>query len=176
MSKCVSVAVDVRDRRWTRALPKAAPMCRTVARAALRAASPHLARRPLEIGVVLASDAFVRALNRDYRGRNWPTNVLAFAALERPAPDAGAQPVLLGDVVVAFETAAKEARLEGKDLADHLSHLVVHGTLHLVGRDHETDRAAAAMERLEVAVLAGLGVPNPYAIGRVPVRRSAGHG
>jgi probable rRNA maturation factor len=81
----------------------------------------------------------------------------------------GSAPLLLGDVVIAFETASGEARAEAKDLADHLSHLVVHGVLHLLGFDHQTDPEAVRMEELEIKVLDGLGIANPYRTGHVSV-------
>ncbi len=169
MTDRVRVLIDVRDARWRRAPAKASTLCRAAVRAAFRRVQPRLDRQPaaVEVSVVLASDAFVRDLNREYRGRDKPTNVLAFAALDGAStsapPDAARAPLLLGDVVVAFETAAAEAKAQGKSLANHLRHLVVHGTLHLLGHDHGTDAEAVAMERLEVDVLAGLGVANPYA-------------
>ena len=113
-----------------------------------------------ELSIVLADDAFVRDLNRDYRGIDRPTNVLAFPALE-PEP-AGDEPALAGDVVVARETMVQEAKDQGKPPAAHLGHLVVHGVLHLFGFDHETEADAERMERLEIAILARLGVPDPY--------------
>ena len=136
------------------------------ARAAFTAARPRrLPSAGAEAAVVLASDAQMRALNRDYRGRDKPTNVLAFAARDgRPTPRAAAQPMALGDVVVALETARAEARAQQKPFADHLRHLVVHGMLHLLGHDHHRARAARRMERLEARVLATLDVPDPYAI------------
>ena len=107
-----------------------------------------------ELSVVLSDDAHVRALNRDYRGRDAPTNVLSF-----PMPqDTG----LLGDVVLARETLAREAGEQGKRFEDHLTHLLVHGVLHLLGFDHDTDADAEVMEAREVAVLARLGIDNPY--------------
>ncbi len=114
-----------------------------------------------EVSVVLADDAMMRELNRQYRGKDMPTNVLAF-----PADDAAVagRARLLGDIVLAFETARGEAAERSRPLADHVSHLVVHGMLHLLGLDHETDAQAAAMEALETAILAGLGVANPYAV------------
>ena len=117
-----------------------------------------------EISICLSDDAEVQALNRAWRDQDKPTNVLSFSALEGDAAPAvpGAE-VLLGDVIVAFETTRTEADKEGKSTADHLAHLVVHGVLHLVGFDHTSDADAAEMEGLEVRVLAGLGIQNPYA-------------
>ena len=108
-----------------------------------------------ELSVVLSGDAHVRALNRDYRGKDSPTNVLSF-----PMPEGSG---LLGDVVLARETLEREAAGQGKTFADHFAHLLVHGVLHLLGFDHQTDTDAEAMERLEVAVLGSLGIDNPYA-------------
>ncbi len=126
---------------------------------ALRAAAATLAHAApatsVELSLLLTGDARMRALNRDYRGRNQPTNVLAFPA-ETAA--SGVAPRLLGDVVVAYETAAREARAAGKPLADHLCHLVVHGTLHLLGYDHGINAEAEAMEALERRILHGLGI------------------
>lgn len=118
--------------------------------------------------MVLTDDAEIRDLNRVYRHRDEATNVLAFAALEggaqaaRAAPPEGA-PLVLGDVVVALECARREATDQGKTLGGHLSHLVVHGVLHLVGHDHASTAEAGAMEGLEKEILAELDVPDPYA-------------
>ena len=113
-----------------------------------------------ELAIVLTDDSAIRALNRDWRGKDEPTNVLSFPAKEaRTGDDA---PRMLGDIVIAYETAAREAEIEGKPLMHHVAHLAVHGFLHLVGYDHEASEAADAMERLEVAILARLGVPDPY--------------
>lgn len=162
MTDPLDVQVLVRAGAWKKALPRAAAACRVAARAAYA----QRQRRPAaEVSVLLAGDAFVRSLNRDYRGQDKATNVLAFAAQEGdgPGPQPGAT-VMLGDVVVAYGTAAREAAREGKSLGDHLSHLVVHGVLHLMGHDHDTDRKARAMERLEAKVLAGIGIADPYAM------------
>ncbi len=115
----------------------------------------------VELGITLAEDAEQARLNRLYRGREGATNVLSFAAtrdLRRP-PRA---PLLLGDIVLAFETTSREAHEQQKPLADHSRHLVVHGVLHLLGFDHESDREALAMESLERSILTELGVPDPY--------------
>jgi probable rRNA maturation factor len=120
--------------------------------------------------VVLADDAFVRSLNREYRGKDAPTNVLSFPfqqpAGASPPDDAEAdvtEPRHLGDVVLAAETVSREADAQGIPPAHHLQHLVVHGLLHLLGHDHDTDAQAEIMERLEVEILAALGVADPYA-------------
>lgn len=121
----------------------------------------------IEVGVRLSDDASVRVLNRDYRDRDKPTNVLSFAALES-AGDADAfmmapdMPLMLGDIVIARETCAREAVEQNKSLKNHLVHLAVHGTLHLVGYDHMVDDEAEEMEELERQILAGLGIDDPY--------------
>jgi len=115
-----------------------------------------------EVSVVLTGDAAVRALNRDYRGRDASTNVLAFAQEEDAIAQEG-PPLLLGDVVLAYETVRREAVAQGKTLTDHTRHLVVHGVLHLLGLDHDTQESAVDMERRETAILAGLGIADPYA-------------
>ncbi len=130
-----------------------------VAAAAVRAEAGAIGDGPAEVVVAFADDARVRDLNRDFRGKDSPTNVLSF-----PAPDdlPGPGPRALGDVILARETVAAEAAAEGKTLENHVRHLVVHGFLHLLGYDHETDAEAERMERLETEVLASLGVPDPY--------------
>jgi probable rRNA maturation factor len=116
----------------------------------------------VELAVVLGGDAEQQRLNRDWRGIDRPTNVLAFSAWDPGLALPRAAPVLLGDVVLAFETVAREAAEHGRPLADHLSHLVVHGVLHLIGFDHQTDSEAAVMEALETSILADFGVADPY--------------
>jgi probable rRNA maturation factor len=117
-----------------------------------------------EIAVMLTDDANIHTLNKDFRGIDKPTNVLSF-----PAPDiAGADdedgaPRALGDIAIAYETLRREADEEGKPFGHHLSHLAVHGFLHLIGYDHESDDEAEAMEALEIEILAQLGIPDPYA-------------
>lgn len=114
--------------------------------------------------VALLDDAAVCDLNRQFRGQDKPTNVLSFPAAPQPAGDApDPSPVNLGDIALAYETVAREAGEGGIALLDHVRHLVVHGALHLLGYDHETDAEAERMETLETRVLAGLGVADPYA-------------
>jgi probable rRNA maturation factor len=151
------VEVAVPCGAWLEACPDAIVIAAAAARAALPS-SAEAAR--LVIDVMLTDDAEQRVLNRIYRGKDASTNVLAFPQAET-APPADA-PVLLGDVVLAFETVHREAAEQEKPLADHLRHLVVHGVLHLLGFDHEDAAEAMAMEAREIKILAGLGVPDPY--------------
>jgi probable rRNA maturation factor len=127
--------------------------------------APGCARaRGAEACVVLADDALLRSLNRTYRGKDAPTNVLSFPFQEQPHDPSGAtHPHHLGDVVLAVETLHREAAEQGIPPVHHLQHLVVHGLLHLLGFDHDTEAQAEAMERLETQILAALGVPDPYA-------------
>jgi len=160
----ISAEAAVHAGAWASRIPDAERRVERAAVAAVEAVPPaHRPAGPLSLALVLADDATVRALNRDYRGADKPTNVLAFAALEGETPAIPGEPVELGDVVVALETVLAEAQAQGKAPADHLAHLTVHGTLHLLGYDHQDDGEAEAMEGLEVRVLAGLGVADPYA-------------
>jgi len=114
--------------------------------------------RSWNVTILLTDDAAVRELNVNFRGKDAATNVLSFPAPTNPENH-------LGDVALAFGVCAREAAEQGKPLAHHLQHLTVHGVLHLLGYDHMRDDEAEAMEGLERAVLAGLGVPDPYAAG-----------
>ena len=149
---------------WRKSLPRAAALARKAADAALEDGRAKLPARErsrhrgaLEVSIVPASDAVIRRLNRTYRGQDKPTNVLSFPAGPEALPP-------LGDVVIALGTLRREARSENKALAAHFTHLVVHGVLHLLGYDHLRDRPAAHMERLESAIMARLGYPDPYAV------------
>jgi probable rRNA maturation factor len=158
--EAISVDVAVCSGAWLAACPDAEALAGTSARAVLdRTAEP--AGTPVILSVILTDDAEQRRLNRTYRGIDAPTNVLSFA-LSDPADRVPGAPVLLGDVVLAFETVGREAAEQQKPLADHLRHLTVHGVLHLLGFDHRNEAEAAAMERLEVEILKILGVPDPY--------------
>lgn len=151
----IDIAVD--SERWS-ALGGIEPLARRAAEAAL-AIDPRAPAEDVELSLLLAGDAAVEELNRAWRGKEGPTNVLSFPA--NPAPGVpGPRP--LGDIALAFETVAREAEADGKTLADHAAHLIVHGVLHLLGYDHETDAEAEIMEALEIRALARLGIANPY--------------
>ena len=107
-----------------------------------------------ELSILLTDDAHIRTLNRDYRGKDKATNVLSFP-VPPPAP-------LLGDIVLAYETVRKEAQEKHICLEDHLTHLIIHGWLHLQGYDHQTEAEARKMESLEILALSRLGIDNPY--------------
>lgn len=156
-SQLIDIAVPCAG--WRRALPDVANHARQAAQAVLARGGKRLLA--VELSLVLADDAAVAALNERWRGRSGPTNVLAFASKERAMPPA---PLLLGDVVLAYETVAREAREQRKTLSDHLRHLVIHGVLHLLGYDHESAGPARRMEMLETRILAALGVANPYRV------------
>ena len=116
-----------------------------------------------EIAIRLTTDAELQALNRQFRGIDKPTNVLSFATLDDDGPAMmEGMPLYLGDIAVACETVTREAREQNKSVAEHLSHMIVHGTLHLLGYDHEDDTEAQEMEALECQILAGLGIADPY--------------
>lgn len=128
--------------------------------------APELANPRLSASLLFTSDAEVHALNREWRGKDKPTNVLSFPMLDREdllalGPDG--PPELLGDIALAYQTCAREAADKGVPLEHHAAHLIVHGLLHLAGHDHETSpEDAAAMEALEIKALALMGIPDPY--------------
>jgi len=137
------------------------------AAAAAGEGEPLLADPRLIVSLLFTSDAEVHTLNREWRQRDKPTNVLSFPMLEREElEDMGAgsgPPVMLGDIALAYETCAREAAEKGITLEAHAAHLIVHGLLHLAGHDHvESDEQAEAMEALETRILAKLGIADPY--------------
>lgn len=155
----LSIDIVVEGGDWTRFAPVDATIlaaCAAVAR------SPALSFAPSEACIALVSDAEVRTLNRTYRGKDKPTNVLSFPAASHLSPGETAMHQL-GDIVLAAETVAREAAELHISPHHHLQHLVVHGLLHLLGYNHEEDAAAEEMEGLETKILASIGVPDPYA-------------
>ena len=156
-SGTVVVDVAIEAELWAE-LPEAEAWVRRAADAAIAVAEVAL-RPDVELSVLLSNDARLHELNMVYRHQDKPTNVLSFPAEE---PDALADAPQLGDVVIAGETLLAEAKTDGKPPLHHLAHLVVHGTLHLLGHDHEDDEEAEAMEALERRALATLDISDPY--------------
>ena len=171
------IAFDLARTGWRSADGDAEALCRAAVCAVGRAL-PDLEFAGWELGLTITDDPGIRALNRDYRGIDKPTNVLSFpldapgsgrgepgrAAPDRIGPAGG----LLGDIVLSDETIRRECGGLGRAPADHLTHLVVHGMLHLLGYDHGTASEARRMEVLEIAILAGMGIANPYAEPHMP--------
>ncbi len=152
------IDIEVEDQAWTAALADAENLARRAAEAAL-AGSPSNSGG--DIVVLLANDETLRGLNARFLGKDKPTNVLSFPAGEGMSGH-------LGDIALAFGVCAAEAKEQGKPLAHHLSHLVCHGVLHLLGYDHEDGADAEVMEDLERGVLTGLGIPDPYQTDDAP--------
>jgi probable rRNA maturation factor len=153
----LTIDVIVDSEQW-----KDAGRAKAVVRRAVMQAAIALSTNPTELAIVLTDDRKMRALNRNWRNTDAATNVLSFAT-----KDAGGRH--LGDIVLAYETVAREARREHKPFAHHLAHLAVHGFLHLLGFDHESDDEARKMEYAERAVLRRLAIPDPYHL-RAPAR------
>lgn len=158
MTPVIDVAIETDA--W-RALEAPEVLATAVVAAALEVAALSLAA-DAEVSIVLCDDSFIADLNRKWRGIDKPTNVLAFPSGADPATTS-----VLGDIVIAYETAAREAVAAEVTLLDHVAHLMAHGFLHLVGYDHIDETEAEEMERLEVRILALLGIANPYGGGLV---------
>ena len=153
----IDIIVDAsNEAAWNRAVPKLEAQVRRAARAALRTAKPMPGRG--QMTVRLSGDRDVRRLNHDFRGKDKPTNVLSFPSGDAVGPRGT---LLLGDIVIAYGTVAREAAAQGKTIRDHLLHLVVHGVLHLLGHDHQRAADAVRMERIETALLADFGIADP---------------
>ena len=152
------IDIEIEEAAWTAALPTAADVAERAGDAVLQELAPTDGEEP-GVAVLLTSDEAVAELNQRFRHKSGPTNVLSFPASANPENH-------LGDVALAYGVCAREAGEQGKSLEQHLAHLVVHGVLHLLGYDHETDGEAEAMEALERSILESLGVPDPYASDR----------
>ncbi|WCL54243.1 rRNA maturation RNase YbeY [Gimibacter soli] len=170
----LTIDIEIRDNAWQTIGGLEAMAMRAVT-AALKAEADDggvdILAVPAELSMVFTDDEDQRSLNRDYRDKDKSTNVLSFPGVE---PDeiedaaefaaAGGPPLMLGDMTLAWGVVSREAEEQGKTLADHLTHLVVHGTLHLAGHDHIDDEEAEVMESLERDILAHLGIADPYEV------------
>jgi probable rRNA maturation factor len=150
-------AIDIADGAWARIED-----LETLTERAVKAALEHVhADRNVEISVLFAADEEAARLNAQWRRKDYAPNILSFPASELQDVPSG-EPRPLGDLILAAGTVAREAEEQGKPLTSHLTHLIVHGTLHLLGFDHIEERDARRMEEAEIAILARLGVPDPY--------------
>jgi len=149
-----SIDIQVASKIWN-----GQPLAEQTVRNAIAAAAAALTTADGEVSVVLTNDAAIRALNRDWRGIDKPTNVLSFPA---PKSKTSGGTLMLGDIVIAYETLAQECVEEGLIFLHHLAHLTVHGFLHLIGYDHQNDADADKMEGLESKIMASLKMPDPY--------------
>jgi len=169
--KQIELFVDtvIEDARWDE-LGLAALADRAVLAVLINLGLPHLG---LSLCLLGCDDARIAALNADFRGKPTPTNVLSWPDEDLspdiegdlpllPVPGTAEDPQSLGNIAIAYETCTHEAVAEGKPVADHVTHLIVHGMLHVLGYDHQRDADAARMEATEVAILASLGIPDPY--------------
>jgi probable rRNA maturation factor len=146
------IDIQVQSRLWN-----AQPLAEQTIREAISAAAGALSTEGGEVSILLTDDSEIAKLNRDWRGIDKPTNVLSF-----PASRVGQGDKLLGDIVIAYETLERESTDESRDFLHHLAHLAVHGFLHLIGFDHETDAQAEEMEGLESRIMMRLNMPDPY--------------
>lgn len=153
----MTVSIEVEDDAWL-AIAGLEDAARTAVAAALAGAQAE--SQGCDIALLFTGDEAIAAINADWRGKNKPTNVLSFPAPDIPVPEGEPRP--LGDIVLAQGVIAREAAEQGKTLHDHTTHLIIHGVLHLLGFDHETEEEAEAMERLETDILKGLGISDPY--------------
>ena len=157
----------IQAERWQEKLPGAPALVERVC-THVATLSPTGAAFPgeLEVSIVLCDDAFIQTLNASYRGKNTATNVLSFPSFTlkpgQPLPENAALEVTLGDVIIALETVEREATEGNKTFEAHVTHMLVHGMLHLLGYDHIMEADAEAMEALEVAILKELGINSPY--------------
>ncbi len=154
--------ISITKNEWTKAIAGVDEVCRRAASAAFEAsADPSM--MDVEVSILLGDNEKLRTLNREYRKTDEVTNVLSFSnSINGKVLSLVHKPFLLGDIAVAYEATHNEAKMENKTLEHHLSHLVVHGMLHLFGHDHKRKEEAELMESIEIQILNSLGVTNPY--------------
>jgi probable rRNA maturation factor len=158
----MEIEVSVSSDGWSKDLADVEGLVRNAASAALGRCAPDLLARAGEVTITLSDDDELQQLNFEHRQKNQPTNVLSFPMMDAGDMLASEVDLLLGDVIVAHGVTSREADESRKNISDHLSHLVVHGVLHLLGYDHEDDEDANDMEKLEVEVLKSLNIADPY--------------
>ncbi len=158
------IDVTISEPEWTASFLDVEKLSRNAMELALKMVMlpEKVKHRDLEASIVLANDDLIQVLNREYRKQDKPTNVLTFASLDSSDPIPVSEPYPIGDVILSYQTIDREAREQGKFFKDHFLHMVVHGTLHLLGYDHETEDEANIMESLEIRILEKMNIQNPY--------------
>ena len=156
----LSVDTSLECEKWHEALPDLERLAHLVCHKTLEFADYK--KPTIEISMVFADDDFIQNLNRDYRDKDKPTNVLSFPQYDPADLTRDDGFMALGDIILSFETVEREAEEQAKPLRNHVAHLIAHGLLHLLGYDHEDDQEAAIMESLEIRILKTFGIPNPY--------------
>ena len=159
----LEIDVTIDCSQWSNALPEPEACAKNACEAVFQNVKTDSSNQSAEVSILLTNDLMMRSLNNEYRNQDKPTNVLSFPSDSKGGPITNF-PILLGDIIVAFETSFNEAFTENKKLSDHLCHLIVHGMLHLMGFDHQVSADADVMEDIEISVLQKLNIANPYEI------------
>jgi probable rRNA maturation factor len=160
----LEIDVSISEPEWNASFLDVEPLARKAMTYALDIAvlPKEILGRDLEASIVLANDDLLHVLNREYREMDKPTNVLSFATLDSDDPLPAEGPFPLGDIILSYQTIDREAKEQGKFFKDHFIHMVVHGTLHLLGYDHQDEDEATIMETLEIRILEKMHIQNPY--------------
>ncbi len=164
-SQDIETDITLHDKRWNNAISNIDAYTRKIIHKALSNKLNNI--KAAGISIVLADDTFIRELNKSYRGKDAPTNVLSFPMsepeeLESSITAAPPPFCILGDIIISYDTISREATEQRKHLPNHFAHMLVHGCLHLLHYDHQSNHEAKAMEKLEIDILEQLGVKNPY--------------
>ncbi len=156
----VDLDILIEDPRWNTAVPDLQESTQTLIETIFK--YTHTSNGNIEISLVLANDPFIQNLNRDYRGKDKPTNVLSFPQTESTEDFAAIPHLSLGDIIISYDTIRNEALEQSKDFMHHYTHMLIHGCLHLLHYDHENDEDADKMENMEILILRALNIKNPY--------------
>ncbi len=153
------IDVNIEDKRWLKYEPKISSKAKQIIKIALSESKAKINSCQIEISLLLTNDKHIQVLNKQYRSKDKPTNVLSFPI---DSVDSTQEVICLGDIIVSLETITDEALQQNKDFMNHFSHMLVHGVLHLLGYDHIKPKDAIKMESLEIDILQIMGISNPY--------------